>query len=309
MGWKALKPGEMIDVVAPGSPCKLKDLKSGLNLLLKWGLKPRVSKDIFRKQALPYLSQSDMYRFKDLKNAILSLDSKAIWCVRGGYGSLRLLPYLERMKKPSHSKILIGYSDITSLQLFLDQSWNWQSLHGPFLENIGTRRVSQRDRKEIKNILFGDIHSTTFYRLKALNAPAQKRGIIKGKIRGGNLTVLQSSLGTQQQIKGRGRILFFEDLGERGYRIDRILTHMLQGNVFQSALAVIFGDFIGGRERDGRFLSMKCLKEFSKNMKIPVFKGLPCGHGKIQRPLILNSHSEIQIGETIKLIVSVGRHK
>lgn len=306
MGWRILKPGDVIEVIAPGSSCDLRDMKNGLNLLSKWGLKPRVSKSIFKKQNLSYLSQSDVYRFKDLKKAILAKDSKAIWCVRGGYGSLRLLPYLKKLKKPSHSKILIGYSDITSLQLFLDQNWNWQSLHGPLLDYIGTKQASQMVREEMKDILFGKVQSTDFYRLRAMNSIAKKRGFIKGKIRGGNLTVLQSSLGTKEQLKGRGHILFFEDLGERGYRIDRVLTQMLQAGIFKGALAVIFGDFIGGKEKDGRFLGVKCLEEFSKNIKVPVFKGLPCGHGKVQRSFVLNSPSKIEIEKTIRLTVSTG---
>ncbi len=306
MSWRTLKPGEIIDVIAPGSSCDLKDMNKGLNLLSKWGLKPRVSKSIFQKQTLSYLSQSDTYRFKDLKKAILAKDSKAIWCVRGGYGSLRLLPHLEKLKRPSHSKILIGYSDITSLQLFLDQNWNWQSLHGPLLDYIGTKQSSQMVRKEMQDILFGKAQSTKFYGLRAMNPIAKKRGVIRGKIRGGNLTVLQSSLGTKQQLKGKGRILFFEDLGERGYRIDRILTQMLQAGIFKGALAVVFGDFIGGKEKDGRFLGVKYLEEFSKNIKIPVFKGLPCGHGKVQRSFVLNSPSQIEIEKTIRLTVSTG---
>ncbi len=133
--WPKLKPGDVVDVVAPGWKCSPKDLKLALEELKSWQLTPRVPKNIFAKESL--FSNSDQERFMQLKRALLAKDSQAVWCLRGGYGSIRLIPYLAKLKKPSFCKAFLGLSDITSLHLFLNQYWNWSTIHGPLLERHG----------------------------------------------------------------------------------------------------------------------------------------------------------------------------
>ena len=134
------------------------------------------------------------------------------------------------------------------------------------------------------------------YKLKPLNSVAKKSKKMKGSVVGGNLVTLQSSLGTSFELQSKGKILFFEDIGERAYRGSRILEHMGQLNFFKGARAVVLGQFTGGREPQGKSLVPELLKTFAQSQKIPIFSGLKAGHGKNQHPVPLNTQAELQCG-------------
>ncbi len=114
--WQYLRENDIVDIVAPGYPTTLEELQGGVDFLNDWKLRPRVSSKILAPHFLH--SNEDEIRFETLKTAILAEDSKVIWCLRGGYGANRLLPYLAKMKKPPQKKLLIGISDISSLHTF-----------------------------------------------------------------------------------------------------------------------------------------------------------------------------------------------
>lgn len=286
-----LVQGDLIDIVAPGSASDTALILRACAVLESWGYQTRVPNNLMQPDL--FLSNSDDYRFKTLKNALCASDSQAIWCVRGGYGSLRLLPQLNKLKKPKHKKLLIGFSDMTSIQLFLTQSWNWPSLHGPLLDRLGAENLQLENFQEVRRLLTGSQYETVFSKLKPINLAAKKAKLIEGSISGGNLMVSTSTLGTENQICGDGKILFFEELSERGYRIDRCLQQMKQAGVFKNACAIIFGDFLKCHEPSGEDLSLPTLKKFFKDHKIPAFKGVELGHGPIQRPLFFNTKAKI----------------
>ena len=127
--WEPLKKGDIVDVVAPGFSISDEKLKAGLEFLKDLGLKPRVPNDLFGEDIV--CSHRDEIRLKHLKNAFLAKDSKAIWCVRGGYGSIRLIEELSKLKKPKQNKLFIGYSDACTIHNYLNQFWGFASLHGP----------------------------------------------------------------------------------------------------------------------------------------------------------------------------------
>ncbi len=294
-----LERGDVVDIVAPGSACSEQELRNGASFIESWGLVPRFPKNIFRKK--DYLSNTDGQRFAFLREALLSSSSKAIWCVRGGYGSMRLLPFLQRMKRPEKNKLFIGLSDITSLHLFLNQVWGWQTVHGPLLERMASGRYTPQVDKDLKNILFRHPGKKTervlSYRgLKSLNEMAKIEKVIRGPVIGGNLVVASSTLGTPWQMNVEGKIVFFEEIDERGYRVDRLLQQWLQTQSLKRAKAIVFGEFIGGEESDGRRLWKGAIKSFAQDLKKPVLSGFPSGHGKIQRPIIFGSTSCLHLG-------------
>jgi muramoyltetrapeptide carboxypeptidase len=132
--WPKIKPGDIIDLVAPGFGPTPKEIRGAVKFLREWGLNPRVPVDLLGPDIL--CSNSDEKRFHFLRKALFAKDSKAIWCLRGGYGANRLLPYLQRLKSPASNKVLIGYSDVTTVHLFLNQQWGWNTIHGPFARSI-----------------------------------------------------------------------------------------------------------------------------------------------------------------------------
>ncbi len=282
---------DLIDIVAPGSSTDLAILKKACAILQSWGYRTRVANDLMKPEL--FLSNSDSYRFESLKKALLANDSKAVWCLRGGYGSIRLLPFLNQLKKPKHQKLLIGLSDITTLQIFLQQKWNWPSIHGPLLDRIGLENLPETNRTELKNLLEGKLLKSEFAGLKPLNLAAKKAKRVEGLVTGGNLMVATSTLGTVNQLDADNKILFLEELSERGYRIDRCLQQLKQAGIFSSAKAVVLGDFLKCLEPDGSDLSFQTLQNFFETLKVPAFFNVPLGHGTEQRPLVFNTKATI----------------
>lgn len=303
-GWSPLKAGAIVDVIAPASKCSTDELQKGIVLLEKWGLKPRVSPQIFGDNLLH--AQSDEVRWNQLKKALLAKDSSVIWCARGGYGSMKLLPPLRKMKKPAQQKFLVGLSDITSLNVFFNQNWKWPTLHAPILSRMGRGDLPPSTHEEIQRILFGEQDTVTFS-LEPFNEKAQRSKMISGSVVGGNWTTLMASVGTPFSLKGKGNILFLEDIGERGYRLDRFWEQWEQAQFWSSLEALVLGDFTEGDEPNGSNTIWEVLRMRAEKYKKPVYRGLPSGHGNIQRPLPLGLVGEIKKqGDSTLLRVGTG---
>lgn len=308
MTWKFLKENDVIDVVAPGYPSKPEEVEGSRAFLEKWNLQPRIPKGIIKPHFLH--AHEDEARWQFMKAAIESKDSRVIWCMRGGYGSNRLIPYLAKMKKPKEQKLLIGISDISSLHTFVNQEWGWSSLHAPLLDRLGRNLVSGKHEKEIHDILFGKTRKIEFKKLKPLNEAARQVKTLKSKIVGGNLTVLQSTLGTPWQVDADRRLLFVEDIGERGYRIDRMFEQFRQAGILKKCHGIVLGDFIGGNEPNGaEDKTQLVFKRWAADLEIPLFKGLEAGHAPVQRPVPFNTPCELVVANnrTVLTIDTGGR--
>ena len=295
--WIPLEKGDIVDIVAPASHCAPERLNGAIRFLIDWGLKPRVPQKIFGKDVI--CANEDGVRFEQLMTALTAEDSKAVWCLRGGYGSNRLVPELLKKRAPKiQPKLFIGLSDITTLNLFLNQEWGWAAIHGPMLDRLGRGETKPVYLRELQRVYFGETSEIAFTKLKPLNEAARVRGEIRGPVTGGNIVTLQSSLGTKLPWETKGKILFMEEIGERGYRVDRILEHFRQAGVIDKARAIVLGDFTGGEEPDGKSRVPKVIRRFASELKIPVFSGIQSGHGAIQRPLPLGTPSVLKIGES-----------
>ncbi|MCB0342575.1 MAG: LD-carboxypeptidase [Pseudobdellovibrionaceae bacterium] len=302
--WMPLESGDIVDIVAPGSACTPSELKGAVQFLKSWGLVPRYPAKLFGRDV--FCSNTDEKRFQFLKQALYARDSKAVWCLRGGYGAIRLLPQLEKLKKPKASKLFIGYSDVTTLHHFLNQKWHWSTIHGPLLARMGAPDLPIKERRELQSLLFGQSPEITFSGLRPLNALARKSRLISSTVVGGNLVVAQSLMGTPWQAKTAGGILFFEEVSERGYRIDRMLEHLKQSGHFDRIKAVVFGDIVGGKEPNGRSLTNKAVERFASSVKFPVLRGVKAGHGAVQRPVPFLTPACLTLGAKPKLVVASG---
>jgi len=308
--WKFLKKNDVIDVVAPGYPSQIHEVEGARLFLQKWGLQARIPKDLIKPHFLH--ANEDAERFDFLKKAIEAPDSQVIWCLRGGYGSNRLLPYLARLKKPTQAKLVLGISDVTSLHTFFIQEWGWKTLHAPLLDRLGRNLIAPKYEKELHQILFGQEKNIEFKKLQPLNEAARQLRKIESKVVGGNLRVLESSLGTPWQIETRKKLLFLEDIGERGYSVDRMLEHFRQCGLFKNCAGIILGDFVGSNEPNSEESKLDLvLKRWALDLQIPLFRGMQAGHGAIQRPVPLNTHCvlEMQASKKATLSISTGGKK
>lgn len=299
-----LEPGDIVEIVAPGFRCSDASLAAGMEFVRSLGLVPRAPRTIFGSDLL--CASSDRERLRHLRRALAAPDSRCIWCIRAGYGAIRLVEPLLAMRPPGMRKLFVGYSDATTLHFLLNHHWNWPSLHGPLLDRLGSGSVPPSEIDELRAVLLGGEARIEFTALVPLNAAARARRTIASRVFGGNLTVLQSMLGTALQ-RSPEQILFLEDVGERGYRVDRMLQHLAQAGLLRNVRAVVLGSFIGGREADGRDLVPGVLKRFAEAQCIPVLAGVAAGHGEHQRPVFFNTPAELVCGLSPRLSVGVPR--
>ncbi len=284
----ALRPGDRVCIIAPGMVFRRQDLQLSTKVLQGWGVHVVIPKGLIGKH--PVSASSEANRWKHLKAALES-DARIIWAARGGYGSIHLLKYLQRYKPRKDRKLLIGFSDITTLHQYINNQWGWGSLHGPHADRLHS--LSQTRIGEMKRILFG-VQDSVEFALTPLNSSARALKTLRSKIVGGNLVTTQSTFGTPLQLQTKRKILFLEDIGERGYRVDRVLEHMWSLGLLQSAQVVVFGPFTGGEEPNGKPSKVpKVLKVFAERLACPVFKGINSGHIPNSRTLPLMTAAEI----------------
>lgn len=298
-----LQTGDVIDIVAPGSPCSKEVFEHAVAWIKAQGYIPRYPQDMLAPEI--FISNTDEKRLQFLVEALKNKESKAVWCLRGGYGAIRLVPQLLKIKKLPQKKLFIGYSDVTTIHLWLNQKMKWPTVHGPLLDRCGQNQLSENNKNELLSVLSGQKKEVYFSDLKPVNSAAKKHKTkLKAQLYGGNLTVVCSSLGTELQPAFKNHFLFFEDIGERGYRIDRMLNQLEQAGLFKSCKAVFLGDFILGQETNGDNHVWTVLQNFFEKLKCPVYSGVQSGHGEQQRPLILNGSATLTCDNSVRLLTS-----
>lgn len=290
-----LQPGDSVEIIAPASRCSDQELTDLKELLNSWQLNCIVDNDIFGNDLL--CANTDEIRLKLLKNALLRPETKAVICARGGYGSLRLIPGLSQIASPLVAKLFIGMSDLTALNLYLQQQWQWPIIHGA----LAPSKFSEESITAVKSILFGDSSNQQLCGLP-LNTHAEKQQTIETTVTGGNLCLVQTSIGTLWQVNAKHKIMFLEDVGERGYKIDRMLEQLRQTSILNDAAAIILGDFIGGNEPDGSSLVQQVLQRFAQSCEIPVVKVEGVGHGHTNFPVLMGTMTKLHLGSKISLV-------
>lgn len=249
--------------------------------------------NIYQGEPLGY-SNTDEFRLNDLI-AALTDDSKVVWCIRGGRSPSRLIPMLEqRLPSTLPHKIIIGQSAITVLHLYLQHKYGWQTIHGSNLDYVGIGFYDDSEEGQSSLVALTDL---IFNRQESICLSSMTKidsrpfaDEINSRIVGGNLELVETSLGTFWQVDTQGRILFFEDAGRPAWRVEMTLDHMIFAGVFDDVEAVVFGDFTGA---DNDTLVEMALQRFAQSVSVPVFKLSGIGHGNINYPLPLLAPAQI----------------
>jgi muramoyltetrapeptide carboxypeptidase len=268
-----LRPGDAIRIIAPAGPVPRAEFDTGAALL---AARYRLLYDpatLFR--ATGYLAGPDEVRVEELHAALRDPEARAVVLARGGYGLLRLLTYLDPKLLQENPKPIVGFSDATALLAWAARA-GVASVHGPVITQLA--RLPEEDRAGLFGLLEGPGPGLL---LSDLEAPVPGR--VQGPLLGGNLEVFSRLVGTPFLPNLDGAVLFFEDLGERPYRVDRLLTHLDLAGVFGAAAAVVVGDFSGCKERADSGLSSppveEVLLERLGRLAVPVAFGGKFGHG------------------------------
>ncbi|MCX6552870.1 MAG: LD-carboxypeptidase [Acidobacteria bacterium] len=271
---RALRPGDRVAVIAPASPFPRDEFDAGIGELRALGFDPVFAPSVFDRRR--YLAGTAAARAEALMAAWQDPAIKAIFTARGGYGSVHLLPFLSPEMMRQSPTLLVGYSDITALLAFVTTRCRIATLHGPTVAGRLGRGTAAYDRASLLQALTG-IGPTT--RLVAGAMETIAAGDASGPVCGGNLTQLAASLGTPYAFSPPdGCILFLEDVNERPYRIDRLLTQLRQSGVLGRARALLFGQMPGCDEPDGQITAREVVADFASDFGGPVAWGLPSGH-------------------------------
>ncbi|HEY5088384.1 MAG TPA: LD-carboxypeptidase [Polyangia bacterium] len=273
-----LEPGATIQIVAPSGPVPREPFLAGLAVL---GARYDVRHDegIFARAG--YLAGDDDRRLAELTRALADPDVRGIVMARGGYGLLRLLPFVDPASLAAHRRVLVGFSDGTAL-LAAAACAGIVSVHGPVVTQLGN--LSTEDQRALFERIETPGPAPLLSELEEIIP-----GRVQGRLLGGNLEVFSRLLGTPYLPDVTGAILFFEDLGERPYRLDRLVTHLDLAGLFSAASAVVLGDFSGCREpeptRAESPTADQVLIERLGRLPIPVVRGGAFGHGTRNRAL------------------------
>ncbi len=268
-----ISPGAHLRLIAPSGALEASaNLDRAIESIERAGFKASVGDSVHRR--FSYLAGTDEERAKDLMAAVRDPRVDGILCVRGGYGAARILPWLDYEAIRTHPKPLIGYSDITALHLAYLAKAGLQSFHGP----VAISTWSEFSQGHLLDALAGKS-----FGWPDLGTPkVLKAGRGKGRLVGGNLAVFCSLYGTPYMPSLDGAILFFEDIGEEPYRIDRMLTTLLIGGVFKAAKGLIFGQFTDWQPkevpREQTWTPDEVIADRVQNLKIPVVSNVKFGH-------------------------------
>jgi muramoyltetrapeptide carboxypeptidase len=264
----SLKPGATIGVVSPAGPADAHELEPGLKRLAEEGFRLRLGPNILSRDG--YLAGKDEVRVEDLHGMFVDAEIKAVFCARGGYGSMRLLDRLDYRMIRANPKPLVGYSDITALLLAVLQRSGIVTFHGPVV-----RDVARKDEQNLKAMILALTANDR------LDIPLDADGIVRGgksrgPLVGGNLSLICHMVGTRYLPSLRGAILFVEDTGEPAYRLDRMLTHLRLSGHLEGLASLLAGDFEGCPDRGAL---KQILADVTSGLDMPVAAGLPVGHG------------------------------
>ena len=285
---EALKKGDHIAIIATARKVDKTMLLSAEKLIRSWGLTPVRGANLLKEEH--QFSGSDNQRYSDLQWAMDDSKIKAVFCYRGGYGTVRILEGLNAEKLQLYPKWFIGYSDVTALHQYLNTQVNMASLHGTMLINF--KENTSVALSSLKKTLFGETTHIT-----AVSNKLNRHGEANAKVTGGNLAILQSLMGTPYELDAKGKILFLEDVDEYLYNIDRMMwTLKLSGKLDQLA-GLIIGGMTDMNDHEIPFGTdayasiMEKVKEFS----YPVCFGFPAGH--------INDNRTIPFGVDLSLTV------
>jgi muramoyltetrapeptide carboxypeptidase len=295
-----LKSGDTIAIIAPSGVLNNRNqaIENAKKLIVEWGLVPVIGKNIYKKNY--HFAGNDKQRLDDLQWAFDHKNIKAIWCARGGYGSIRIIDQLSFDQFKKYPKWLIGYSDITVLHNKLN-NLGFETIHGMMAVNMEENQKEINESIEsLKKCLFGELKS---YHIN--NNKYNRIGKSSGILVGGNLTLLASQLGSSSEINTKDKILFIEEIGEYKYHIDRMLQSLKRAGFFDNCNGVLIGDMSEIKINSPSWGSSvnELIYDVLKPYKFPISFGIQSGHLKHNESLIFGRNIDLDV-KASKTIIS-----
>lgn len=273
---KPLQPGDRLAVLGGSSPTSV-SVEELTAAVRKMGLEPVLYPSATAKHG--YLSGSDAMRAADINAAFADDSIQGIVTTRGGYGFHRILPLLDWKTIKKHPKLFGGYSDVTAMLTALNQICNMEVCHMPMVGAWSGDGLDDYSLSFVKAMLFGE--PVEYCNPEGQPLTTLVPGKAKGRLCGGNLSLLAASMGTPYEIDTKGKILFIEEVGEPPYKVDGLLTNLRNGGKFDDCAGILLGGFTDCREKNDPATGLT-LEEVFRELIVPAGKptmsGVVCGH-------------------------------
>lgn len=304
-----LKKGDTIGLISPSGPLDNKSIKESINFLKQLGFNIKDGKHIYDKWG--YLAGKDKDRAQDLMDMFLDTAVDMILCVRGGYGAMRILPLIDFNIIKNNPKIFAGFSDITTLINTIYEKCNIITFHSPMCNSNLHDKITLEG---FLNVLTCGYKPFTIKNSKNKSSEYFTDSIYfngtsaKGKLVGGNLSLISSTVGTPYEINTKNKILFIEDVSEEPYQIDRMLTQLILSNKLQECAGIILGQFKNCTlPHYTRSLTLdEVLKNRIINLGKPTLVNFQCGHSYPRLTIPIGAEIELDcIKESIHILEPV----
>ncbi len=277
-----LQKGDSILILAPAKRILPNELDEEIQMIKSWGLEIILSKNLYNSYNFGYAYSGTIEeRLEDFQEALNHSTIKAIWCARGGYGSIQLIDQLDYSQFIQSPKWIIGYSDITVFHTKIYQL-GIQSLHGMVVKKLKNTNYHSDSYESVKALLFNE----NFQYQIPINT-LNKNGVAQGNLIGGNLSIIYSLLGSETALNGENTILFLEDWYENWYHLDRMLMSLKRAGILSKIKGLILGNFtFMDTEEENKEnytnsfdpVSYQIIASHIKDLNIPVSFGFPAGH-------------------------------
>ncbi len=290
-----LRKGDAVGLICPAGPVREELLTSGRAALETMGLEVRLGDHVKSKRG--YLAGSDRDRAEDIDKMFRDASVKGIFCVRGGFGATRILELLDYRTIMQNPKVFVGYSDITALHLALGLRAGLVTFHGPMAAEM-TESFPLYNRSCLEKAVFcaqpiGQVVNPEGQEPPVMAFP----GVAQGPLRGGNLSLICSTIGTPYEIDTKGCILFLEEIGEPPYKIDRMLNHLRMAGKFRDAAALVFGRWKDCTDKKYPLHDMdSIIGEIAAREKKPCLSNLMIGHDTFNITIPINCRGLVDNG-------------
>jgi len=294
-----LQAGDRVGVVATAKKVNVENTNRGIEILESWGLHVEKGPNLYASHGV--LAGTDAQRAGDLQAMINDAGIKAIFMVRGGYGSTRIIDDIDFSSLKTYPKWICGFSDITAFHIHLF-NLDFACLHGPMPSFFYA--ITQDSLRWYRDYIFG-IGDSIIIQGQLQNIP----GKAKGKLVGGNLSIICHTMGTPSQIKTEGNILFIEDIGEQLYHLDRMLVQLKRAGLLQGLTGLIIGQFTDMKDDDpfGKDVTGIILDHVGK-YHYPICFDFPVGHSTQNFALPIGVAAELHVTEQ-EVVLNLGNDK
>lgn len=272
-----LKAGAVIGLVSPSSPVSEERQEACCKVMRSMGFRVKKADNISASKG-GYMAGEEKVRGEWINRMFADPEVEAIFCIRGGDGANRIIPYIDLDVVRKNPKIFQGYSDITSLHLLFNQKCDLVTFHGPMISSNVVDQFDDETKKGFFESLTAD-EAYTYCPPEGFPIGAAREGCAEGEITGGNLTVLCASVGTPYEIETRGKILFIEEIGEHIGNLDRHVYQLKNAGLLDEVKGIILGQFARCEVDEEGFDMTRVVMDAIGDMDIPVMYNVQSGHG------------------------------